>query len=152
MAFGRMEDMQFSLGSLQDEMNHLLERIWHAGVSTGPFDGQQWAPVIDLYEHGDFYTLYAEVPGVDPGSVDVSYVGRALTIRGEKAKPAGAGAGGSSLRRERRFGTFCRTVELPADIEADKLSARCQGGVLEITIPKSEASRPKSVKIQVEED
>ncbi len=152
MAFRPLQETQLSLGNLQDEVNRLFERIWHAGVSTGPFDGQQWAPVIDLDEFAEYYTLYAEVPGVDAGSVELSYVDHELTIRGEKPKPAGAEEADRSLRCERRFGAFCRTVALPHGIDAEGLSAECRNGVLEITIPKSESSRPTAIKSDVAGD
>ncbi len=148
MAFPRLPDTQLSLSSLQDEVNRIFERIWHAGVSTGPFDGQKWAPVVDLYEHAEHYTLYVEVPGVDGSAIELSYLDHELTIRGEKPTPAGAdNEARSPLRQERRFGTFCRAVELPRGIDADKLSAACHAGVLEITIPKSASSQPKGIKI-----
>lgn len=147
MTFPRLQDTQLSLSGLQDEVNRIFERIWHAGVSTGPFDGQKWAPVVDLYERAEHYTLYVEVPGVDGSAIELSYLDHELTIRGEKPRPAGADEAGRSLRQERRFGTFCRAVELPRGIDADKLSAACNAGVLEITIPKSASSRPKAIKI-----
>ncbi len=149
MAFRPFQDRDVSLGTLQDEMNRFFDQVWHSGVSAGPFDGQKWAPPMDLHEHPEHYALYVELPGVAVGAVDLSYVGSTLTVRGEKTKPAHSGEGDKPLRSERRYGTFCRTVELPGDIEAERLSARCQDGVLEITIPKSEANRPKAVKIDV---
>jgi HSP20 family protein len=151
MAFRPFQENPFSIANLQEEINKLFERVWHAGVSTRPFDGQEWAPVIDLYEHPDHYTLFAEIPGVEGGSVELSYLEHALTIRGEKAKPAGLSEQDRPLRTDRRFGTFCRTVDLPRDIDADRVSAKCQGGVLEVTIPKSESSRPKAVRVDVVE-
>jgi len=149
MSFWTSQNPQFSLGNLQDEMNKLVERVWHAGVSTGPFDGQKWAPTIDLYEHADHYTLMAELPGVTPAEVDVSYVGSSLTIRGRKEAPAVAGESARTIRAERRFGAFCRTVELPGDIDVDRVAARFEAGVLTVTIPKSATSRPRSVRIDV---
>jgi len=151
MSFRPFIDANVSLSSLQDEMNRLFERIWHGGVSAGPFDGQQWAPTIDLFEQGDDYLLFAEMPGVDPASIDVSYVGNVLTIRGEKPRPAGVAQSDRPLRQERRYGTFCRTVELPGGADFDRLAAQCHAGVLTITIPKSEASKPRAVKVEVKE-
>lgn len=151
MAFRPFQDKDLSLTALQDEMNRVFDRVWHSGLSTPPFDGQEWAPLVDVYESADGYTLYAELAGVDARSVDVSYVGCTLTIRGEKTRPAGLADADRPLRGERRFGTFCRTVELPGDIDAEKLSASCNDGVLEITVPKSAASRPKTIKIEVRE-
>ena len=151
MTFRPFPQGPFSMAGLQEEINKLFERVWHGGVSTGPFDGQEWAPVVDLYEHPDHYTLYAELPGVEGSGVELSYLEHALTIRGEKMKPAALSEQDRPVRAERRFGTFCRTVELPRDIDADKLVAKCSGGVLEISIPKSASSRPKSVRIDVVE-
>ena len=151
MAFRPFQDTQLSLGALQDEMSRLVERVWHAGVSTGPFDGQQWAPVVDMFEHADHYSVFVEVPGVDADAVDVAFIGNALTVRGEKKKPDEDEEAARAIRAERRFGTFSRSIELPGDIEADRMSAKCHAGVLEITVPKSESAKPKSVKIKSED-
>ena len=151
MAFKKFQDTQISLGTLQDEMNRLVERVWHAGVSTGPFDGQEWAPPIDLYEYPERYVMFVELPGVDVKDIDVSHVENALTIRGERHAPTGE-SGARSVRAERRFGGFCRTINLSEEIEPDSVSAKCHNGVLEVTIPKSKANMPKSVKIDVAGD
>ncbi len=150
MAFRPLQDVPVSLGNLQDEVNRLFNQVWHGGFSTGPFDGQECAPPIDLYELDDCYTLLVEIPGVDAGSVDLSYVGHTITVRGEKVKPADIDDG-CRVRAERHFGTFCRSISLPVDIDTGRLSAKCQAGILEITIPKTESSRPKSVKIEIKE-
>ena len=150
--FRPLQDTPLSLSNLQDEMNQLFQRVWHSGLSTGPFDGQKWAPVLDLYELADHYTLFVELPGVDAEQVDVSHVENTLTIRGEKAKPAGASDGKDTLRSECRYGTFCRALDLPADVDVNRLSAKYHAGVLEITVPKSESNRPRSVKITIEEE
>jgi HSP20 family protein len=151
MPFRPLQDTQLSLSNLQDEINKGFERIWHSGVSTRPFDGQQWAPVVDLYEFENCYMLYAEIPGVDGSAVEVTYLDNALTIRGEKPRPDEAAQSERSVRNERRYGAFCRTVDLPPGIDADRLSAQCSSGVLQVTIPKSEASRPKAVKIDIQD-
>ena len=151
MAFRPFQESQLSLGALQDEMSRLIERVWHAGVSTGPFDGQQWAPVVDMFEHPDHYSVFVELPGVDATAVDVTFLGNAVTVRGDKGKPADVAQGGRTIRSERRFGTFSRSIELPGDIDADRMSAKCNAGVLAITVPKSESSKPKPVKITAED-
>ncbi|MDO8628989.1 MAG: Hsp20/alpha crystallin family protein [Phycisphaerales bacterium] len=114
MAFRPFQDPQQIFGTLQDEMNRVFDRVWHGGISTRPFDGQPWAPAIDLYEHDDRYVLYVEVPGVDGSTVDVSCVGNTLTLRGEKRRPAGVTDETPAIHGERRFGSFCRTIDLPA--------------------------------------
>lgn len=147
--FGSTHDSPLSLGSLQDEMGRLLERFWHAGVSTPPFDGQKWAPLIDVYEFGDHYLLHAELPGVERGGIELSCVNNVLTIRGEKTAPAEARDASRSVRNERRFGTFCRSLDLPGDVDADKFSATCQNGILTVTMPKPESARAREIKVQV---
>ncbi len=149
--FRPFQDPQLSLGALQDEMNRLFERVWHGGVSMRPFDGQPWAPAIDVYESEDRYTVFAELPGVRPESVEVSYLANSLTIRGDKGRPENARESGPALRNERRFGAFCRNIELPGGIDADRSSAKCNGGVLEITVHKSAASRAKTIRVDPEE-
>ena len=150
MSFRPLQDVPASLGNLQEEMNRLLDRVWHGGLSTGPFDGQECAPPIDLYEYEDRYVGFLEVPGVDASTVNVSYLEHSLTISGEKSAP-GDTDDARRIRRERRFGTFSRVIELPGDIDADRVSATCRAGVLEVTIPKTESSRAKSIKIDVQE-
>lgn len=151
MVFRPFQDPQFSLGSLQEELQRLMERMWHAGVSMGPFDGQQWGPPIDMYDCGDHYLLHVELPGVDAGDVEVSHVGLSLTVSGEKRRPSTITSKDRAVRGERRYGTFSRSVELPNDVDASRLSARCLSGVLEIVIPKNESAKPKTVKVQVAE-
>jgi HSP20 family protein len=137
-----------SLGDVQDEVNRFVGRLWHAGISTGPFDGQDWAPVVDLYESADNYKLWVDLPGVDGKAVEVCCVGRTLTIRGERATSETETAGFRPIRRERRFGSFCRSVDLPVDVDADKISARCAQGVLEIMLPKAESSRVRTIRVE----
>lgn len=148
MNFRPLQSAQDSLRGIQEDMGRLMERVWHAGVVSGPFDGQEWAPQADLLEAADRYLLLLEVPDVDPARIEVSHVGCVLTIRGEKTPTAGL-EGMRLVRGERRYGLFCRNIELPVGIDVEKLTAKCRDGVLEITLPKSAAHMPKTVKINV---
>jgi len=149
MMFRAMQDPQQLFGTLQDEMNRVFDRVWHGGISTRPLDGQQWAPALDVYEYPDRFVVHVEVPGVDGNSVDVSCVSNTLTIRGEKRRPADVAEDTPSVYRERRYGCFCRSVDLTGKIVVDQVSARCVNGVLEVTIPKAECDRPRSVRVDV---
>ncbi len=151
MAFRPFENTQVSLLNLQDEFNKMVNRIWHQGVTTGPFDGQEWGPPVDLHDHHDHYELYVEIPGVDPTSIDVSYLNQVLKIRGEKKVKTPSQEEGMVIKQERRFGTFCRSIELPDDIKEGDLTASYHDGVLEVTVPKSESSKPKSIKIDIQQ-
>ncbi len=146
--FGR--EIPSSLNELQAEMNKLFDRMWHGGVSTGPFDGQDWAPPVDVCEEESAYVITAEIAGTDPKSVELSCVGNELRIKGEKALEHSED-GGTILRRERRYGTFFRTITLPEDVSSAAVDAQCRNGVLRITVPKEKASRPATIKIKIEE-
>lgn len=148
MSFRPFQDPRLSLTNLQHEINRLIERVWHEGLPNVPFVGQ-WSPTIDLYEYPDNYVLYAEVPGLECGDVELSYLDNVLTVRGEKRAPEGVSDDAKALRKERRFGAFTRAVDLPGDIDADRMSATCRAGILEVTIPKSEATKAKSIKVEV---
>lgn len=149
MVFRAMQDPQQLFGTLQEEMNRVFDRVWHGGISTRPLDGQAWAPALDVYEYPDRYTVLVEVPGVDAHSVDVSCVNQTLTIRGEKRRPSDVTDETPVPYHERRFGSFCRSVELEGKIIVEQVVARCQEGVLEITVPKAESDRPRSVRVEV---
>ena len=146
--FGR--EIPSSINELQAEMNNLFDRMWHGGVSTGPFDGQDWAPPIDVCEEESAYVITAEIAGTDPQSVELSCVGHELRIKGDKP-PEHCEGDHTMLRRERRYGTFLRTITLPEDVSSAKVDAQCRNGVLRITVPKEKSSRPAAIKIKVEE-
>lgn len=149
MMFRAMQDPQQVFGTLQDEMNRVFDRVWHGGISTPPFDGQQWAPALDVYEYPDRFVIHVEVPGVDGNSVDVTCSGNTVTLRGEKRRPVDVAAETPYLNRERRYGCFCRSVDLTGKILVDQVSARYQNGVLEVSVPKAESDRPRSVRVEV---
>jgi HSP20 family protein len=145
------KDIPLSLGDVQDEVNRLFDRLWHGGVVTGPLDGQDWAPAIDVAEETDRFVVTAELPGLETAGVDVAISGDALTIKGEKLSDRREDDDRTYLRSERRYGTFSRTVPLPATVDAEKVTARCSHGILEIVLPKKEEARPKSITVTVEE-
>ncbi|MEK6676941.1 MAG: Hsp20/alpha crystallin family protein [Planctomycetota bacterium] len=152
MAPWPIPDPQFFINRLQDEMNRVVERVWHGGISTRPFDGQEWGPAFDLYEYPDRFVLFVEVPGVHPNEIDVSHAANSVTIRGRKEPTTEINEQTRAVHAERRFGAFCRTVDLPAEVDSARVSAKFHGGVLEVTLPKPEANRPKSVKIEIQDE
>jgi len=90
-----------------------------------------------------------EVPGIDPATLDISVAGDILTIRGEKQDQTGQ-EGHNYHRVERRYGSFTRSLTLPAPVEADKVEAKAHCGVLSIRLPKKESARLRKVEIQAE--
>jgi HSP20 family protein len=131
---------------LQKEMNRLFN---HLGV-TPSWRGLSFSyPAINVWENDSAVFAEAELPGVSQDQLEI-YVtdGDQLTVQGER-KPA-EHASGTWHRRERGFGKFSRTLTLPANVDAEKVEARIENGVLHITLPKSEAARPRKIAVKSE--
>ena len=142
---------QLSLTDVQDEINRMFDRIWHGGVTTGPLDGQEWAPLIDVLEESDRFVVHAEVPGLSTNDVEVSLSENILTLKGHKGSDRVEGEDRNYLRRERPSGTFCRSVALPAKVDAGGVTAVCRQGVLEIALPKSAEAVARNIEVRVED-
>ena len=143
------KDLPGSLSELQADMNNLFQRLWHAGLSTGPLDGQEWAPPLDVVEEDDRFVVQAEVPGLDAADIDVSFSDGVLTLKGHKSEESAEESCGQLIRRERRFGQFARSVSVSGAVDAAKISAACRNGLLTVTLPKKEEARSKTVKIDI---
>jgi len=121
-------------------------------LMSGAFDGgwqpmgQSWAPLADLSETGDAYLAEAELPGVARDDISAGLAGQELVISGE-FKDSGTDRDGRALRRGRRSGRFEYRVLLPGQAEADKVTAALADGVLTVTVPKSEAGRPRRIQV-----
>ena len=132
--------------SLRNAMDRLFEeafvmptRLW--APTTG------WGLALDLAEDENSFVVKAAVPGVRPEDLDVSLADDVLTIRGEVKSEDEAKEERYHLR-ERRFGSFTRSIRLPAPVDADHVEATYEHGVLTLRIPKAEQVRPKKIKIQ----
>ena len=101
---------------------------------------------IDLYRDGDHYVLSADLPGIDPGSVDVDLDGQLLTIRAERTSRSQDGV--KWLARERQGGTYLRQLTLGAGIDTASISANYENGVLSVVIPVSEQAKPRKVEVR----
>jgi HSP20 family protein len=130
------------LNTLNEELSNLLDPNWSTGTST-------WAPRVDIKSTADKYIVYADIPGVDPKDIDVTLEGNQLSIVGErKAEKTEEGEGYS--RTERSFGKFYRQFTLPENIAEDDIIAKCDHGVLTLTIPK--VTKQSAKRIQVHSD
>jgi HSP20 family protein len=103
---------------------------------------------IDLLEREDTLTVKVEIPGIDPGDLEISVTHDRLTISGEKSEER-SDKGRYSYRVERRFGSFSRTIRLPCLVEIEDVEATYKKGVLDITMPKSKPEKKNHVRIQV---
>ena len=107
--------------------------------------GPRFMP-IDLRKEGEHYLLNADLPGVDPGSIDVDVDGQVLTIRAERTARSEEGV--KWLANERPSGSFLRQLNLGEGIDTAGISAHYDNGVLSVMIPMSERAKPRKVEIQ----
>lgn len=106
-----------------------------------------YTPPLNVYEDGETIVVELEVPGLKAGDVEVSFEAGELTLKGEKKFAAKEGA--PVHRRERFYGAFERTLTLPWEIQADKITAEMKDGVLTVALPKAETAKPRKVEVKV---
>jgi len=132
-----------SLSTLQHRMNRLFEDFFTA-PDTEP---APWLPAIDVAETEKEIVVKAEMPGLDPRDLEISVVGDALQIRGEKRQESER-KGESWHRVERRYGTFSRTVPLPCAVDVERAVAEAHHGVLTVKLAKSAEHQPRKIDIR----
>ena len=120
-----------------------LDRLSAAMLDTR--QGPRMMP-IDLMRDGDHYVLSADLPGVDPGSIDVDVDGQLLTIRAQRTLRADDDV--KWLVHERPSGSFLRQLTLGDGLDTSAISAHYDNGVLSVVIPVSERAKPRKVEIQ----
>jgi HSP20 family protein len=131
----------------RNQMNELFGRY---GTGAPSWPGLAYSyPPLNLWEDGDHVYVEAELPGMQLDGLEI-YVsqGDQLTIQGER-KPLEAEKG-VWHRQERGFGKFSRVITLPVPVDADKVEARFENGVLLVTLPKSEMARPRRITVKAE--
>jgi HSP20 family protein len=143
-----------ALGRFHSEVDRLFERFFDEPFSAGSglFPQFQWAagawsPSVDVSESDDAITVRVELPGVDPKDIDVSVTGDALTVSGEKKEESEERREGYYYA-ERRFGSFRRTVPLPAPVDEEKITAEYDKGVLRIGIQKLAKTTARRIPVQ----
>jgi HSP20 family protein len=104
-------------------------------------------PAVNLWVAENSAFLTTEIPGVDPQAIDISVVGKTLTLRGSR-QPEEIREGASYHRRERWYGQFTKTVDLPFNVQADKVNARFSKGILSIELPRADAEKPKKITVK----
>ncbi|MGM0517219.1 MAG: Hsp20/alpha crystallin family protein [Pseudomonadota bacterium] len=135
------------LDQLYREMNSLLEPGMDEGADEeGKLEVADWSPAVDIKENEDSYELHVDIPGVDPKSVEVTADNGALEIKGERNSELKKSQDGYS-RIERHYGRFYRRFTLPEQADADNIQASSEHGVLSITIPKAESSKPRRIEV-----
>lgn len=129
------------LRSLQREMNRLFD-------GYEPQTAMSRFPALNVWGNEERVVITAELPGIEPADLDINVVNDQLTIKGERKedKPAEDAV---CHRNERESGKFVRTVRLPYAVDNDKVNAKYEQGVLTVTLPRHEDTKPKRIEINV---
>ena len=112
-----------------------------------PFEEKGWMPAVDVFEKDDRFVVKAELPGMKEEDIDVSVVGDTLTIKGEKNTESEVKEE-DYYRSERAYGSFYRSVPLPSTVDASKIEASYEDGVLQVTLPKMPEVKPKKIEVK----
>jgi len=111
-----------------------------------PVEGRGWMPAVDVFDKKDKFIVKAELPGMKEEDIDVSVVGDTLSIKGEK-KTETEVKDEAYYRCERTYGSFYRSIPLPSTVDANKIEASFEDGVLEVVLPKSAEVKPKKIAV-----
>lgn len=138
------------LAQLRQEMDRLFDRFvadpWN-WAGTGLAADANWLPSMDLSETEKEFTVRMEIPGVDPKDLDISLVGNRLTVSGKKEEKHEKEESGYH-HTESYFGSFRRTVELPAPVDSETIDAAHSNGVLTVTLKKQQTEAPKRIQVK----
>ncbi len=132
------------LGALWHEINQVQDEFskWF-GRATTP----QSSPQFSVWEAESVVYAEADLPGVDPSQLDVTITeGNQLSVQGERLPPEFTGA--AWVRQERPFGKFVRLFTLPSLVDADRVEAKYENGVLRLMLPKHEAAKPRKIAVK----
>jgi len=122
-----------------------IDRVF--GVPRGGTAQPVYNPRLDIYEEKDNIIVDVDLPGVEKNAVSISVDADVLTLKGERKQEREEKEGEDVYRSERFYGSFQRSLQLPSDIDADKVKAAYTNGVLRVTLPKSEEAKPKQITI-----
>ncbi len=133
------------LNQFRREMDRLYDPT-SEGDETSSIATSDWIPAVDIKETDSAFEIHADIPGVDPKDIDVHMENGILTIKGERTTENKEENEGYK-RIERSRGSFYRRFSLPDTADADKITAKSNHGVLEITIPKQEKVQPRKISV-----
>ena len=134
-----------------EEMERRFDEMFGRGfLPSGwrrlPLEERAWAPALDVFEKDDKFVVKAELPGMKEKDIDVSVMGNMLVIRGEKKSE-------TEVKEEdyycceHSYGNFYRSISLPSTVDATKIEANYEDGILAISLPKAPEVKPKKIAI-----
>lgn len=130
--------------SVRRDMDRLMDEFFS---SPRTMQSSWGLPMIDMYQTDDEVIVKATLPGLDPEDLDIQITGETLTIRGE-IKQEEIQEEATYHIREHQYRTFSRSITLPVMVEADKAIAEMKNGVLTLTLPKAEETKPKVISVK----
>ena len=143
---GRNQNLMYpsrEFEDIYDRMGQLMNFAF-GGLTPADLADMPWAPLGDVSETDEAYIVRAELPGVNKDQVDVQLQGGELVITGEIQEDSGKGR---RHRSTRRVGRFEFRASLPGDVNPEGVTAELSDGVLTVTVPKSEAAKPRKIEI-----
>jgi HSP20 family protein len=126
--------------NLQNHVNRLADSLWSG-------QKESWVPAVDVFDTKDAVVLKAELPGMKVDDIQIEVDDNVLTIKGERSFTEKVDEE-RYYRVERRYGSFQRSLALPQGVRADDIHAAYEDGVLEVTVPKSEAEKPRRIEVR----
>jgi HSP20 family protein len=142
------QDRGMVMPRLQDEINRLFGNAQESESSSAT---AAWIPLVDVHEFADRFELYVDIPGVDPGAVELTLDKGVLTVSGHRSEQQVSKTNGEiqAVRIERGHGSFHRHFLLPDTADGEKVKATGKNGVLTISISKQEKAKPRRIQISV---
>ena len=128
------------------ELNR-LRRGFGALMGSLPEDRGAAFPAVNVHANNEKVLVSAEIPGLDPGKLEITVKDKVLSLRGLR-EPDAASEDERYLRRERGYGSFTRIVQLPFAVDPEKVDARYVNGILTVTAERSEAEKPKKITVK----
>jgi HSP20 family protein len=132
--------------NLRQEINRLFDSPWGDFTRETEFFNR-WTPALDLYEDKDNFVVRVELPGMKKSDIEISIHEGNLSVSGERKYEDNKE--GEVSRSERFFGRFQRTLALPKAVDVVGVKANYKDGILSITLPKTEESKPKQIEVKV---
>ncbi len=137
-------DPFYDIVSARDSMDRMIDNYF--GRLPMTFEGYGVID-LDLYQTDNDVVVEASIPGIDPDDINISVAGEVLTIKGE-VKNETESKNADYHIKERRYGSFSRSISLPTQVVADKANAEFKNGILKLTLPKAEEVKPKTITVK----
>ena len=132
--------------NMQREMNRLFSGVTPTAKQDEDYESAVWSPTVDITEDSDKYVLVFDIPGVEKSDIKMNFSDNTLKVSGER-KTVEEKKDVTSHRVERIFGKFYRSFNFPTMVNAEKINASYKDGVLTVSVPKAEESKPKLISI-----